>query len=103
MSMASAAPFSGLSRPANSAPCPAVADQGMSPMRGYGGRIASTGTTWRQARAWNSDTTATAGGRLPRAACRSAADTAWSGGRWSVCTTGARNAVASRTAGASKA
>ena len=50
--MASAAPFSGLSRPANSAPCPAVADQGMTPVGGYGGRIASTGTTRRQALAW---------------------------------------------------
>ena len=62
MSMASAAPFSGLSRPANSAPCPAVPDQGMTPVGGYGGRIASTGTTRRQALAWKSDTAATAGG-----------------------------------------
>ena len=75
----------------------------MTPVGGYGGRIASTGTTRRQALAWKSDTAATAG-RLPcRAAWRSAADTAWSGGRWSVCTTGAGSAVASRTAGASKA
>jgi hypothetical protein len=103
MSMASAVPFSGLSRPAYSAPRPAVPDQAMTPVGGYGGRIASTGTTRRQALAWKSDTAATAGGLLHRAAWRSAADTAWSGGRWSVCTTGAGSAVASRTAGASKA
>ena len=103
MSMASAAPFSGLSRPANSAPGPAVPDQGMTRVGGYGGRIASTGTTRRQALAWKSDTAATAGGLLRRATWRSADDTAWSGGRWSVCTTGACRAVASRTAGASKA
>src|SRR5438094_663369 len=49
MSMASAAPFSGLSRPANSTPGPAVPDQAMSRTGGYGGRTASTGTTRRHA------------------------------------------------------
>ena len=39
----------------------------------------------------------------PWAAWRSAADTASSGGRWSVCTTGADSMAASRMAGASKA
>ena len=46
------------------------------------------GTTRRQAPAWNSDTVATAGALLPRATSRSAADTARSGGRCIVCTTG---------------
>ena len=72
-------------------------------MDGYGGSTASTGTTRRQAPACEFDTTATTGG-LPRlAASRRAADTARSGGRWSVCTTGARNPVPSLMAGASKA
>ena len=76
----------------------------MSRVDGYGGSTASTCTTWRQACAWDLDTTATSGGVLPgRAASRRAADTALSGGRWSVCTTGARSPVASLTAGASKA
>src|SRR5262249_47859619 len=99
MSMASAAPFSGLSRPANSAPWPAVSAQGMTAVGGYGGRIASTGTTRRQALAWESETVATAGGLLRRAASPSAADTAWAGGRGGVGTTGARRGVARRVAG----
>jgi len=65
MSMASAVPFSGLNRPANRAPGPDVPDHPMTRVGGYGGRIASTRTILRQARAWKSDTTATAGG-LPR-------------------------------------
>jgi len=103
MSMASAAPFSGLSLPANTAPSPASGDQGMTRVGGYGGRIASTGTIRRQAIAWDCDTAATAGDLPRRAAWRSAAATARSGGRWSVCTTGARRSAASRMAGASKA
>ena len=85
------------------APAVRLATALRAPVGGYGGKIASTGMTRRQAAAWHCDTVATAGG-LPRwATWRSAADTASSGGRWSVCTTGARSAVASRTAGASKA
>ena len=104
MSMASAAPFSGLSRPANSAPVPAVADQAMRRVGTYGGRIASTGTTRRQALGLELPT------RRPPPAAGSRRATlpqrrrhAWSGGRCTVCTTGAGTAVASRTAGASKA
>ena len=63
MSMASAAPFSGLSLPAKTAPPPAAGDQGMTRVGTYGGRIASTRATWLQALAWNADTPATAGGR----------------------------------------
>ena len=62
MSIASAAPFSGLSRPAKTAPSPAASDQGTERVGTYGGRIASTRATARQAVAWNADTQATAGG-----------------------------------------
>ena len=102
MSIASAAPFSGLSRPANIAPGPAVADQGWHHARvrrqnrvdrddpapgaglefrydGHGGRSAAPGHLAQRRRHGPS------------------------GGRWTVCTTGARSAVASLTAGASKA
>ncbi len=65
MSMASAAPFSGLSRPAKTAPSPPVDDHVMSAVGTQGGRIASTGTTRRQALAWNPDTPATVGGASP--------------------------------------
>src|SRR5499427_10230580 len=103
MSMASAAPFSGLSRPANTAPDPAERDQAIDAVGTSGGRTASTGTTWRQAWAWDCDTVATAGGPPSRRTWRRAAVTAWSGGRWSVCTTGAPSPAASVIAGASKA
>ena len=103
MSMASAAPFSGLSLPAKTAPFPAAADQGMALVGTYGGKIASTGTIRRQALAWKADTVAIAGRLRDRTASVSAAATASSGGKCNVCTTGAGSAAASRTAGASKA
>src|SRR5258707_7003037 len=103
MSMASAAPFSGLSLPANTAPSPAASDQGTERVGTYGGRIASTRVTVRQALAWDVDTHPTAGGRLPWLAIPSATATAVSGGRWSVCTTGASRPPARLIAGASKA
>ena len=84
-------------------PAPAAPDQPMARVGGYGGSTAPTGTTRRQALAWKSDTTATVGGLLLWVTSRSAAETARSGGRWTVCTTGARSAAASRTAGASNA
>ena len=62
ISMASAAPFSGLSLPAKSAPSPPSYDHSISPVGTRGGRIAATGTIRRQALAWNSDTPATVGG-----------------------------------------
>src|ERR1022692_4630920 len=79
MSIASAAPFSGLSLPAKTAPSPAASDQGTERVGTYGGRMASTRGTLRPGLAWNADTQATAGGCLPWAACRSAAAIAASG------------------------
>src|SRR5258708_37753459 len=81
MSTASAAPFSGLSRPANTAPSAAAGDQGMTRVGTYGGRGACTRTTRPQALAWNLDTPATAGGRRPPAAPRTAPAIAGAGGR----------------------
>src|SRR5258707_1537557 len=89
MSIAAAAPFSGLSLPANTAPSPAASDQGTERVGTYGGRIASTGVTVRQALAWDVDTHPTAGGRLPWLAIPSATATPASGGRWGGCTKGA--------------
>src|SRR5215208_8227662 len=103
MSMASAAPFSGLSLPANRAPVASARDHGMQAVGTYGGRIASTGTTARQAVAWKADTVASVGGEPRLAARRSAAETASLGGRWSVWRTGASSRVARLIAGASKA
>jgi len=103
MSMACAAPFSGLSRPPNTAPAPAERDQAIEAVGTSGGRMASTRTARRQAWAWEADTVATAGGPPSWLTRRRAAVTARSGGRWSVCTTGAPSPAASATAGASKA
>src|SRR4029453_11325787 len=89
MAIASAAPFSGLSLPANRAPLTSARDHGMRAVGTYGGRIASTGTTSRQAAAWKADTVATVGGDAWLAARRSAAETAALGGSWAGCRTGA--------------
>ena len=75
----------------------------MTPVGMSGGRTASTRVTARQAPAWNCDTQATARGAAPLAARLSAAAIPASGGRWSVCTTGAPSPVASSTAGTSNA
>jgi hypothetical protein len=82
-----ALPFSGLNRPAKTAPSPAESDHGIARVGTNGGRIASTVTTRRHARAWAADTQATVGAR---SASRRAAATAESAGRCSVCTIGAR-------------
>src|SRR5215469_10723658 len=65
MSMASAAPFSGLRRPAKTAPRPLATDHGMSAVGTVGSNTASTGTISRQALSWNAETVAMAGGRAP--------------------------------------
>src|SRR5258708_38851889 len=95
MSMASAAPFSGLNLPANTAPSPAAFDHGMSLVGTYGGKIASTGIIRRQALAWKADTAATPGGPRDRTPSASAAATAASGGRGIVCANGGGSPVAS--------
>src|ERR1700761_2783174 len=103
MAIASAAPFSGLNLPANTAPEPTAGENEIRRVGMYGGRIARTGTTARHALAWWNETAATAGARSPPAAWRSAPATATSGGRWTVWTTGALTARARVTAAASNA
>src|SRR5258708_37736116 len=103
MSTASAAPFSGLSRPANTAPSAAAGDQGMTRVGTYGGRVACTRTTRPQALAWNLDTPATAGGRRPPAAPRPAPPLAGAGGRCRAGTTRARRLPAGPEARATDA
>ena len=103
MAIASAAPFSGLNRPANSAPDPAASEKGICRVGMSDGRTASTGTMRRHASAWLCETQATTGGDLCRTAWRSAPATAASGGRCTVCTMGTSSVVARSTAGASKA
>src|SRR5947208_10005747 len=99
ISIASAAPFSGLSRPANTTPSPRLSDQGILAIGTPFGRI----VVMPHAFACHAETVAMVGGGCARWTSLTAARTAMSGGRCRVWMTGELSDVASRTAGGSNA